>query len=103
MARTGRAERPVRASRFRHCASVPPALLAGMLVQAVVPRSWGSATGGPARALEAPCGRSGRTLRALPGVQSNNYWSSSTNASNPNNAWNANLNNNYVWPVRGGE
>jgi hypothetical protein len=47
------------------------------------------------------------------GVQSNNDWSSTTNASNPNNAWNVNLNdgnvnandktnNNYVWPVRGG-
>jgi hypothetical protein len=47
-------------------------------------------------------------------VQSNNYWSSTTYAPNPNNAWNVNLNNgnvnnnnktnsNYVWPVRGGE
>jgi len=46
-------------------------------------------------------------------VQSNNYWSATTYAGNPNNAWNANLNNgnanannktnnNYVWPVRGG-
>lgn len=46
-------------------------------------------------------------------MQSNNYWSSSTNVNNPNNAWNVNLNNgnvnndnknntNYVWPVRGG-
>jgi RNA-directed DNA polymerase len=45
-------------------------------------------------------------------VQSNNYWSSTTNANNPNNAWNVNMNNgnvnndnknnnNYVWPVRG--
>jgi len=45
---------------------------------------------------------------------SNNYWSSTTNVNNPNNAWNVNLNNgnvnndnktntNYVWPVRGGE
>ncbi len=44
-------------------------------------------------------------------MQANNYWSSSTNASNPNNAWNVNFNNgnvdannktnnNYVWPVR---
>ena len=48
------------------------------------------------------------------GVQSNNYWSSTTNANNTDNAWNVNLNdgnvnndnkdnNNYVWPVRGGE
>ena len=47
-------------------------------------------------------------------VQANNYWSSSTNANNTNNAWNVNMNNgnvnnnnktnnNYVWPVRGGE
>lgn len=47
------------------------------------------------------------------GVQSNNYWSSTTYAPNPSNAWNVNLNdgnvnandktnNNYVWPVRGG-
>lgn len=47
------------------------------------------------------------------GVQSNNYWSSTTYAPNTSNAWNVNLNdgnvnandktnNNYVWPVRGG-
>ena len=47
-------------------------------------------------------------------VQANNYWSSSTNANNTNNAWNVNMNNgnvnnnnktnnNYVWPVRSGE
>jgi hypothetical protein len=47
-------------------------------------------------------------------VQSNNYWSGSTNANNTTNAWNVNMNNgnvnntnktnsNYVWPVRGGE
>ena len=52
-------------------------------------------------------------MRAFSGVQSNNYWSSTTNANNPNNAWNVNLNNgntnnnnknntNFVWPVRGG-
>jgi len=45
-------------------------------------------------------------------VQSNNYWSSTTNANNTENAWNVNMNdgnvnnnnksnNNYVWPVRG--
>ena len=48
------------------------------------------------------------------GVQSNNYWSSTTYADNTDNAWNVNLNDgnvnndsktntNYVWPVRGGE
>ena len=47
-------------------------------------------------------------------VQANNYWSSSTYAGNTTNAWNVNMNdgnmnannktnNNYVWPVRGGE
>jgi len=48
-------------------------------------------------------------------MQSNNYWSSTTNANNTNNAWIVNMwngnvnnnnktnNNNYVWPVRGGE
>lgn len=47
-------------------------------------------------------------------VQTNNYWSGTTNADNTSNAWNVNLNNgnvnntnktnsNYVWPVRGGE
>ncbi len=51
---------------------------------------------------------------AFSGVQTNNYWSSTTNASNPDNAWNVNLNNgngndddktndNWVWPVRGGK
>jgi len=45
-------------------------------------------------------------------VQSNNYWSSTTNAKNTDNAWNVNMNNGsvynynktnnkYVWPVRG--
>ena len=48
------------------------------------------------------------------GVQSNNYWSSTTYAGNTTNAWYVNLNDgnvntnnkantNYVWPVRGGE
>ncbi len=47
-------------------------------------------------------------------VQANNYWSSTTNANNTDNAWNVNMwngnvnndnkdNNNYVWPVRAGE
>ncbi len=53
-------------------------------------------------------GQSGQT-----NVQSNNYWSSTTNAGNTSNAWNVNFNNgnvnnndksndNYVWCVRGG-
>jgi len=71
--------------------------------QAFVPHSRGSGAGE----------KRGRASRAFSGVQSNNYWSSTTNANNPNNAWNVNLNNgnvnndnknntNYVWPVRGG-
>jgi len=48
-------------------------------------------------------------------VQSNNYWSSTTNANNTDNAWIVNMNNgnvnnnnksnnnNYAWPVRAGE
>ena len=47
-------------------------------------------------------------------MQSSYYWSSTTNANNTTNAWNVNFNNgnvnhnnkdnnNYVWPVRGGE
>jgi Protein of unknown function (DUF1566) len=50
---------------------------------------------------------------AFSGVQSTNYWSSTTNADNPDHAWNVNLNDgntnandkdhtNRVWPVWGG-
>ena len=64
--------------------------------------------------LERNTGKSGRIISAFSDVQSNNYWSSTTNANNTDNAWNVNLyngnvnndnktNNNYVWPVRGGE
>ncbi|MBI5096680.1 MAG: DUF1566 domain-containing protein [Nitrospirae bacterium] len=68
-------------------------------------------------------GQSGIPLQGLPdeeftsgwaNVQSNNYWSSTSNANNTNNAWIVNMwngnmnannksNNNYVWPVRSGE
>ena len=48
------------------------------------------------------------------GVQSNNYWPSTSNVNNPNNAWSVYLNGgyvdnsdktntNYIWPVRGGQ
>jgi hypothetical protein len=58
--------------------------------------------------------KSGRINYPFSGVQSNNYWSSTTNVNNPTNAWIVNLNDgnvnndnktnsNYVWPVRGGE
>jgi hypothetical protein len=88
-------------------------MVAGMGIQAVVPRT-GSAAGGPA-ALTGSSGRgSGWVWDAFSGVQSNNYWSSTSNVNNPSNAWNVNLNDgnvnnddktntNYVWPVRGGE
>ncbi|MCP5010473.1 MAG: DUF1566 domain-containing protein [Aestuariibacter sp.] len=47
-------------------------------------------------------------------VQTTNYWSSTSNVTNPTNAWNVNMNNgnvnntnktnsNRVWAVRGGE
>jgi Protein of unknown function (DUF1566) len=50
---------------------------------------------------------------AFAGVPSTNYWSSTTNADNPDNAWIVNLNDgntnandkdntNLVWPLRGG-
>lgn len=81
-----------------------------MCIQAVVP-SAGSSAGGP------PLTGGGEvdgSETGFSGVQSNNYWSSTSNADNTSNAWNLNLNNgnvnnddksndNYVWPVRGGE
>ena len=68
------------------------------------PQGWGGLRGG---------GLAGK-VGGFCGVQSNNYWSSTTNANNTDNAWHVNLNNgnvnnddktntNYVWPVRGGE
>jgi hypothetical protein len=57
-----------------------------MLVQALVPRSRGSAAGGPAAGPRGSGGKSGRTSSAFSGVQSNNYWSSTTNANSPNSA-----------------
>ena len=85
-----------------------------MLIQAIVPLMWGSVAGGPALSIRGRGGGSGRVCRVFAGVQSNNYWSSTSNANNPSNAWNVNLNNgnvnnndktntNYVWPVRVGE
>jgi Protein of unknown function (DUF1566) len=84
-----------------------------MRVQAVVPRGRGSAAVGPGVVPPRGAGRSGRMRGAFSGVQSTFYWSSTTNADNPDNAWNVNLNDgntdddnkdntNLVWPVRGG-
>ncbi len=90
-------------------ARAPGPISAGMRVQAAVSprglrRPWV-----PARYT----GRRGRIIVCGCTFQSNNYWSSTTNADNTDNAWNVNLNNgnvnndnktntNYVWPVRAG-
>ncbi len=87
------------------------ALGQGMVIQAVVSRNRDSTAGVP---INGASGEVGGLCAAFTGVQSNNYWSSTTNANNTSNAWNVNLNNgnvnnnnktnnNYVWPVRGGE
>ena len=66
-------------------------------------------SGFPAGGVERPSPASGQV-----NVQSNNYWSSTEYAPNPNNAWNFNFNNgnqnandknndNYAWAVRPGE
>ena len=84
-----------------------------MLMQAVVPGE-GSAAGGRGGLTVSAAGRSGQVWDAFSGVQSNNYWSSSSNANNPDNAWNVNFNNGnaknnnrsndqHVRLVRGGE
>ncbi|MEO5346680.1 MAG: DUF1566 domain-containing protein [Magnetococcus sp. YQC-9] len=117
MARTATAERTLRASRF-HCASVPPAVCcAGILIQGVVPASRADRQPVIFSGV-LPCqlwkGEVNGSENTFSGVQTNNYWSSTTNADNTDNAWIVNLNNgnvnnndktnnNYVWPVRGGE
>lgn len=94
-----------------HCASVPPIRLMGMRMQGTVPLGWGSVSGGPGARWSGEVDGLGSPFS---GVQTNNYWSSTTNANNTSNAWIVNLNNgnvnndnktnsNYVWPVRGGE
>lgn len=78
--------------------------------QVLVSPEWGF--GG--RRSRRCAGKSGRINASRPGVQSSNYWSSTTNADNTDNAWNVNMNNgnvntdnktntNHVWPVRAGE
>ena len=114
MAGTGRVNRFFRVCPFYHSASVPPVMEAGMSMQAFVPRLWGSAAGGPGSPRKWGRREKRTDFMRVSGVVSNNYWSSTTNADNPDNAWNVNLNNgnvnndnkdnnNYVWPVRGGE
>jgi hypothetical protein len=97
-------------SLFHDCASIPPAQVAGMAMQEFVPPHVDSDSGGLKRRLW----KREWMIHVFSGVQSNNYWSSTTNAGNTDNAWNVNLNNgnvnnnnktsntNYVWPVRGG-
>jgi len=64
-ARTGGSEGFARASRSDHGASVPPAMVAGRRVQAVVPRRRGSAAGGPGVVPQRSAGRSGRMRGAF--------------------------------------
>jgi len=82
-------------------------------MQGIVPH-WGSSPGGPASSPWGGAGEVGGSIRVFSGVRTNNYWSSSSYANDPSNAWNVNLNNGnvnannktnslYVWPVRGGE
>ena len=77
-----------------------------VVVGECLPRDLGLAAGQRAHLMPDPADSGGAG-------DANNYWSSTTNANNPNNAWNVNLNNgnvnndnknnnNYVWPVRGG-
>jgi hypothetical protein len=120
---SGRLLEPFRVCVFHHCASVPPVRMepgvadgrhrAGMCMQGMVSPSGASVPGGLGPGV-ARAGKSGRITVSWPGVQSDWYWSSSTNADNTDNAWNVNLNNgnvnndnktntNYVWPVRAGE
>ena len=58
------------------------------MFQASVPGSAGSVAGGPAAWCFALGGGSGWTY-----VQSNDYWSGTEYAPNPDNAWNFNTNN----------
>ena len=114
MARTGRAHSLFWASRFHHCASVPPVLRGGHVnAGRRTPQARGDRQPVVPDIRRDAGGREKWADDAFSGVQ-NNYWSSSTNETNPDNAWNVNLNNgntnddnkdnnNFVWPVRGGE
>lgn len=77
--------------------------VAGPRHKDVFPRCGGTRCPGPVERRE----------QAERATQSNNYWSATTNAGNPNNAWNVNFNNgnvnnnnktnnNYVRAVRSG-
>jgi hypothetical protein len=69
---------------------------------------------GPALSNDAGTGQWGTGTSSFAGVQSGNYWSSTTNAATTDYAWHVLLNNgnvisdgksytHYVWPVRGGQ
>lgn len=81
--------------------------------QVIVDAANANGCGGPTVPDVIGTGCCGTGTCAFSGVQSFNYWSVTTNASNPISAWRANLNggfvstinkaNNFVvWPVRGG-
>lgn len=124
MAGTGRVAWLFRACLFHHCASVPPALRgrhshSGSRTPYLgIGRQWSRSDRLPETGVFVKNPVSHQYLAGkvdgFCGVQSNNYWSSTTNANNTDNAWLVNLNNgnvnndnktntNYVWPVRGGE
>ena len=105
---------PVRASPFHPGASVPPRQQAagrheqagGRTSRVGIGRRW-------SRWRSALAGKVAGFFASFAGVASDNYWSSTTNETNPTNAWNANLDNGNVnnndkdntlrvWPVRGG-
>jgi len=76
----------------------------GRGTRAILPRASGTGRPGPMR-------RIGNKRRGM--TAANNYWPATTNANNPNNAWNVNFNNgnvnnnnknndNYVRAVRSG-
>ncbi len=101
----------IQANLFHLCASIPPCLTRYFYTDNRI-RKATSFVGGFNYILFLK--KVNGLYRIVPGVQSNNYWSSSTNANNTTNAWIVNMNNgnvnndnktntNYVWPVRGGE
>jgi len=81
--------------------------VAGPRPKGVFPRGSGAGRPGPWAGL------AGAREQAEGATAASNYWSSTTNANNPNNAWNVNFNNgnvnnnnknndNHVRAIRGG-
>lgn len=113
MARTVTAERKLRVSLY-HCASVPPAEQStGMFIQGIVPAV--KAARHPVVPIDFCSNQLGKVNGLeFVGVQSDNYWSNTTNVNKTANPWTVNLNSSSVgniektdmycvWPVRGGE